>query len=136
AERAFGAALERIQQLVEWCPNERHLVHSDLLNFNVLVHDERVAGVIDWGSALYGDFVWDIAWLTFWQPWYPAWRDVDIADAARRHYAQIGLEVPLFDDRLHCYELCIALDGMKYQAFTNRPRDLEATGHRTLELLR
>ena len=37
-------------------PQERHLIHSDLLNFNVLVADDLISAVIDWGSSLYGDF--------------------------------------------------------------------------------
>jgi aminoglycoside phosphotransferase (APT) family kinase protein len=36
-------------------------VQSDLLYFNVLAADDRARGVIDWGSSLYGDFVWDVA---------------------------------------------------------------------------
>jgi hygromycin-B 4-O-kinase len=130
AERAFAQAYAEVEALVEQCPNERSLVHSDLLYFNVLVDEDRVRGVIDWGSSLYGDFLWDVAWLTFWQPWYTAWRDVDILAAARRRWP-----VPAFEARHRCYELCIGLDGMKYQAFTSRASDLEWTARRTLEVL-
>ena len=90
--------------------------------------------MIDWGSSLYGDFVWDIAWFTFWQPWYPAWRAVDIAAAARDHFAEIGLDVPHFEERLNCCELAIGLDGMVYQAWTERWTDLAATAQRTMEI--
>jgi len=131
AEQAFEAGYAEVQSLVEQCPSERSLVHSDLLYFNVLVGEDRVRGVIDWGSSLYGDFLWDIAWLTFWQPWYTAWRDVDILGAARRRWP-----VPAFAARHRCYELCIGLDGLKYQAFTSRASDLEWTARRTLEVLR
>jgi hygromycin-B 4-O-kinase len=132
AARAFDQVYGELQRHVDRLPNERYLVHSDLLNFNVLVDRERVSGLIDWGSALYGDFVWDIAWFTFWQPWYPAWRDVDFAQLAQAHYASIGLTVPRFGERLRCCELAIGLDGMAYQAFTRRWSDLDATARRTL----
>jgi hygromycin-B 4-O-kinase len=132
---AFEMAFERLQTLVEACPEPRHLVHSDLLNYNVLVADGRVTAVLDWGSSIYGDFVFDLAWLTFWQPWYPAWRGIDFRRAARRHYAEIGLEVAEFEERMRCCELCIGLDGMAYQAFRLRWTDLEATARRTLGLL-
>jgi hygromycin-B 4-O-kinase len=134
AEEAFAIGFAQLERSLEVCPNERHLVHSDLLNFNLLVDHDRVTGAIDWGSALYGDFVWDIAWLTFWQPWYPAWRDVDIARFAREHYSAIGLDVPDFEARLRCYELAIGLDGMAYQAFTRRWRDLDDTARRVVAL--
>ena len=49
---------------------ERHLIHSDLLNYNVLVADGRISAVIDWGCAMYGDFLYDLAWFEFWAPWY------------------------------------------------------------------
>ena len=107
-------------------------MHSDLLNYNVLVADGRVTAVLDWGSSLYGDFLFDLAWLTFWQPWYPAWRGIDFRRAARRHHAEIGLRVTDFEARMRCCELCIGLDGMAYQAFRSRWADLEATARRTL----
>ena len=72
-ERVFDAGYARLLGLVDARPEARHLVHSDLLNFNVLAEDDRVSAVFDWGAALYGDFLWDVAWLTFWQPWYVNW---------------------------------------------------------------
>jgi hygromycin-B 4-O-kinase len=129
---AFERAFERLRTLVDACPGPRHLVHSDLLNYNVLVADGRVTAVLDWGSSLYGDFLFDLAWLTFWQPWYPAWRGIDFRRAARRHHAEIGLRVTDFEARMRCCELCIGLDGMAYQAFRSRWADLEATARRTL----
>ena len=111
-------------------------MHSDLLNYNVLVADGRVTAVLDWGSSIYGDCVFDLAWLTFWQPWYPAWRGVDFRQAARRHYAEIGLQVPNFDERLQCCEVFIGLDGLAYQAFRSRWEDVEATARRTLDVIR
>ena len=129
---AFEAAFERLQRLADACPEQRHLVHSDLLNYNVLVAEGRITAVLDWGSSIYGDFVFDLAWLTFWQPWYRAWRGVDFGQAARRHYAEIGLQVPNFDERLQCCELFIGLDGLAYQAFRSRWEDVEWTARRVL----
>ena len=82
AHRAFESGYARLQTLVDACPEARHLVHSDLLNFNVLVTDDRISAVLDWGSSIYGDFLWDLAWFTFWQPWYTAWASVDLRKAA------------------------------------------------------
>ena len=109
-----------MEGLVDACPNERYLVHSDLLYYNLLVDQDRVTAVLDWGSSLYGDFLWDLAWFTFWQPWYTAWSAVDLRAAALSHYAEIGQETPNFEERLRCYELAIGLDGL---AFARRGED-------------
>jgi hygromycin-B 4-O-kinase len=60
-QRAFDAGYQRLETLIDACPNERYLVHSDLLYFNVLVRDDHVSAVLDWGSSMYGDFLWDLA---------------------------------------------------------------------------
>ena len=69
-------------------------------------------------------------------PWYPAWRDIDFAREARRHYASIGLEVPHFAERLRCYELHIGLAAQAYNAYKERWTDLEETAQLTLMLAR
>ncbi len=135
AMRAFESGYTEVEALVAGCPEERYLVHSDLLYFNLLVSGDRISSVLDWGSSMYGDFLWDLAWFTFWQPWYTAWSAVDFRAAALRHYADIGLSVPHFEERMRCYELCIGLDGMAYQAFAGRRTDLEWTARRLLGML-
>ncbi len=136
AQRVFDAGYARLLTLLDACPEGRHLVHSDLLNFNVLTTGDRVTAVFDWGAALYGDFLWDVAWLTFWQPWYPRWADVDLRAGVREHYRQIGLPLPNFDARLRCYELAIGLDGLAYQAWANKhPDDVAWTTRRVEGLL-
>ena len=73
----FEEAYGRLQALADRVPEERHLIHSDLLHFNVLVDADRITGLLDWGCGMYGDFLYDLAWLCFWQPWYPAWQRID-----------------------------------------------------------
>jgi hygromycin-B 4-O-kinase len=130
----FELALRRLRELVDVCPEQRYLVHSDLLNYNVLVSDDNISAVIDWGCSLYGDFLYDVAWLAFWSPWYPAWQGVDFLSEAARHYAAIGLDVPRLEERLRCYQVHIGLDGQAYNAFKGRWPELEATARRTLEV--
>ena len=43
------------------CPGlsgERHIIHGDLLNRNVLIADSQITAVIDGGNALYGDWLY------------------------------------------------------------------------------
>ena len=50
----------------------------------------RLTAIIDWGNALYGDWLYDAAWLIFWWPWFPQWQDIDIAAELERHWDQRG----------------------------------------------
>jgi len=83
----------------------------------------------------YDQLVTDLAWFTFWQPWYTAWSAVDLRAAALRRYAEIGLETPNFEERIRCYELAIGLDGLAYQAFAGHSTNLEWTTRRLLALV-
>lgn len=129
---AFDEAYGVLQDLVAFCPNERHLIHSDLLHYNVLVADGRITAVLDWGCSLYGDFVYDLAWLIYWAPWYPAWAGIDFRAATKRHLAEIGLDVPHLDERLRCYQIHMGLDSQAYNAFRGNWAGVEATARRTL----
>jgi hygromycin-B 4-O-kinase len=132
----FDAAQARLPELVEACPEARHLVHNDLLHFNVLVVGRRVSAVIDWGCGLFGDFLYDIALMAFWQPWYPRWAGIDFAREAARHYAAHGLRVPDLAARLRCYQVHIGLGGQAWQAHVGAPDELARTARRTLDLAR
>src|SRR5437899_4515764 len=47
----FDEGLARFRELVGQCPEERHLIHDDLINFNVLVEGDHISAVLDWGSS-------------------------------------------------------------------------------------
>jgi len=130
----FDQGMRHLRELVNSCPEERCLIHSDLLNRNVLVSGDRIAGVFDWGCSMYGDFLYDIAWFTFWSPWYPAWRGIDVEREAARHYQAIGLDVPHFEERLRCYQVHIGLAHYAYNAFRGRWKELEAVARRTRDV--
>jgi hygromycin-B 4-O-kinase len=133
---AFEEGYARLVQMVASCPEERHLFHDDLINRNVLVDGDRITAVLDWGSSKYGDFLYDIANLVFYTPWFPQWRNIDFATEARAHYESIGLRVPNFNERISCYCLRIALDGVAYSAFRGRWDEVELRARRALEIAR
>jgi hygromycin-B 4-O-kinase len=132
--RPFEEALGHLRALVDSCPEERHLIHSDLLNYNVLVSGDRITAVLDWGCSMYGDFLYDVAWFSFWSPWYPAWQGIDFRREAARHYESIGLDVSRFEERLRCCRVHIGLVAQAYNAFRGRWAELDATARRTLEV--
>lgn len=116
----FDETYRRLCTSVEVCPEKRFLVHADLLNGNVLISGCRVVAVLDWGCALYGDFLYDLAWLSFWSFWCPSLKGFDVEGQARRYYRHIGLDVPNFEDRLRCYKLHIGLDSIAYNSYKER----------------
>ncbi len=46
----------------------RSLLHGDFGFYNLLMNDEDVSAVIDWGLAQFGDPLYDLARLAFWAP--------------------------------------------------------------------
>lgn len=132
---AFDRALARLGELVTFCPEERHLLHGDTINRNVFVGDARVTGVIDWGCALYGDFLYEVAYMSYWWPWYQQWREIDLIDEARRHYAGQVVDIAHFEERVAAYQIRTGLDGIVYTAWLGRASQLEWNVHRTLEIV-
>ena len=59
---------------------------------------------------------------------------IDFVAEARLHFAEIGHDVPEFDDRLRACQIYIGLDGQAYQARFGLLADLERTARRTLEI--
>jgi len=61
--------LDTLQRLVLAHRDEPHhttdIVHSDFQPANMLVHNERVGGIIDWDAPFAGDRIFDIATLLF-----------------------------------------------------------------------
>ena len=136
ARAVFDETFDCLRGLVAACPPGRHLIHSDPLNHNILVADGRITAVLDWGCGIYGDFLYDVAHLTFSTCWFPAWRGIDFAAEAERHYDAIGLDVPAMRERLRCYEVHIGLDALAYNSFCQRPDQLDLIARRTLESVR
>jgi hygromycin-B 4-O-kinase len=133
-DEPFLDAYRVLTSLVDHVPEDRHLVHADFMNRNVLVTGDRISGVLDWGCAMYGDFLMDLAWIDFWAPWSPGWQGVDIVAAGVEHFRAIGLDVPNFEERLRACQIYIGLDGQAYQAHKGQWVELAKTAARTLEI--
>ena len=133
-DRPFAEAYDVLTSLVEKVHEERHLIHADFMNRNVMVSENKISGVFDWGCGMYGDFLMDLAWIDFWAPWSPGWDAVDIIAAARDHFRAIGLNVPNVSERIRACQIYVGLDGMAFQAHIGRWADLARTAARTLEV--
>ncbi|MGC4192264.1 MAG: phosphotransferase [Thermomicrobiales bacterium] len=113
----------------------RHLIHSDMLNFNVFCDpdEHRISALFDWGCAMTGDPLYDLAWFAYWQPWYPAWESIDFVSAVRDHLTRTGV-VPAFAERLRACTLHIALGDLAYSASIDRWDDLDHKVARALHV--
>ncbi|MEN6479156.1 MAG: aminoglycoside phosphotransferase family protein [Anaerolineales bacterium] len=133
---AHDEAYARLVDLAAGLPEERAVIHSDLLHSNVLVDGAQITAVLDWGCSLYGDPLYDLAWICYWQPWFPAWRDIDFVGEALRHWEAIGLDVPDWRRRLTCCQVHIGLGEQAYQAWAGLWDVLADTVPYTLSIAR
>jgi hygromycin-B 4-O-kinase len=132
----FLEALRRLEQLAGSCPEVRYLVHSDLLQSNVLVDRGRITGVLDWGCSLYGDFLYDHAWLAFNAPLFSGTEGIDFVAETKDHFESIGFATDDIEERIRCYQIHIGLDAQAYNAFVGRWADLAAVATRTSRVAR
>lgn len=130
----FDEMVAKLKTLAETSYEGRHLVHTDLLHFNVLAHDGKISAVIDWGNAMYGDFLYDVANFTFWAPLHPAIQKNDWGEKVKEYFQEKGVEIANFDQRLRACELHIGLAGMAWNAHTKNWQELKATTGRVKEL--
>jgi hygromycin-B 4-O-kinase len=130
----FDEAYDVLSQLVASLPNERRLIHDDLLYRNVLVEGNRINAVIDWGNSMYGDHLYEAALLLYWWQWYPQWSDIDIRAELDGHWAERGAPPADLEQRLLAYQLHAGLEHQAYSAFKGYWDDLERNARQTTAL--
>ena len=130
----FQEAYAVLEEIVARIPSPRHLIHSDLLNFNVMVQPPAVSGVLDWGCGQFGDFLLDVAWFAHYWAFYPAWGGIDFLAEYRRHAQVVGLDLPMFDERILACRLRIGLDDQAYNTYMRRWDLAEQAASATLRL--
>lgn len=94
----------------------RSLVHGDLTNRNVLVEGDEITGVFDWGCAIYGDALYDLACFEFWAPWQPTLDTGALRAALEERWAAQGYRPENQDARLEACYLHIGLEHLAYNA--------------------
>lgn len=130
----FDEAYAVLVDLVQDLPEVRHLIHNDLMHFNVLTNNGKITAVFDWSNAAYGDFLYDLAQLVFWGPLYEPIKGIDWETLAKAHYQEIGLEIPDFERRLQCCLINMGLDAQTYYGFKRNWEWLKLVVDRTLEI--
>jgi hygromycin-B 4-O-kinase len=123
--KAFHLGCAALQARARDLPTTRGLVHADLLLNHLVSHNNEITAVFDWGNALAGDPLYDVAWITYCIPWFPAIDRRHVLDLARRHFPSDNIDV-----LLPLYELHIAVESLQYQAFIDDVPELERTAER------
>ncbi len=124
-ERVYTAMV----RLLDYCPEQRWLLHADYAFGNVLVQDGRITAVLDWANAMYGDFLFDVAWLDHVLP------DHQILDRCAAYYAAQGRTIAHYGERLLCYRYLIVLDSLRFYAQVGKEVEYNAIRDQTLPTL-
>ena len=122
ASDAFHLGCSTLAANAHVLPSTRQLVHADLLLNHLVGPSGEITAVFDWGNALAGDLLYDIAWIVYCIPWFTAIDREHVLDLARRHFPDDDVRrlLPL-------YELHIAVGSLQYMAFAADQPGLEIT---------
>ena len=124
---------KKIQELIQYCSGHRYLIHGDYGFDNVLADANcKITAVFDWEHSLFGDFVYDLAWLDFW-----CIRD-------ENHYSKIylrlfesdkNLDFNNYEERVLCFKLYIGIIATAFFSGTGQKNQYLEAKKRILELL-
>jgi len=119
AECKYNRFFEQLTELVPFCPELKHLIHSDLLYQNLLVSDNRISAVLDWGCAMIGDPAYDIAIFSFFEPWFPAFTETNLVNMMCESYIAQSPENALnFEQRVTAYQIHLTLGNIAFCAYS------------------
>ena len=105
-------------------------MHADLLLNHLIGPGGSITAVFDWGNALAGDPLYDIAWIVYCIPWFPAIDRRQVLDLARLRFPDDAI-----DGLLPLYELHIALGELQYAAFREDVAGMEGASGRLGRLI-
>ena len=128
----FRACESRIEKLLPYCPERRDLVHGDLLHQNVLVSNDAtcVTAIFSWKCSVRGDFLFDVAWCTFWGRWHPGIAAADLWQRTLNDPDLSETDLSNAPLRHHCYELQIAASHFGWNVWTDNAQELAAVAAR------
>jgi len=137
AGRKYDRFYKQLTDLVQYCPEQKNLIHSDLLYQNLLVHNHKINAVLDWGCAMVGDPLYDIAIFAFFEPWYPAFTGVNLIQKMRQSYLeQSPGNQRNFSQRMAACQIHLTLGNIAYCALSKGKHDFYEHINRLEEVLR
>jgi len=134
--KPFDTALGVLRELAPELPAERHIIHADWMYHNVLVDHDRINAVVDWGSSMYGDHLYDAAWLLFCWSWSPQLSAIDIRHELDQHWASKSLVPDDLEHRLLAYQIHIGLGAQAHTASIGNFDTLAFSAEQTMSLVK
>lgn len=114
---------------LKFVPEIKHLVHADLGGSNMIYDGKKITGVLDFANSLYGDFLYDIAWLDFW------WPEIGYKKEFKKHYIETGVDIADFEERILCYKLHMGLGILGFFLLSEQKEKYEWAKNKLLKLL-
>jgi hygromycin-B 4-O-kinase len=105
-------------------------VHADLLLNHLVADDDSIATVFDWGNAMAGDPLYDIAWILCCLPWFPTIERRQVVGLAHRHFPSGDV-----DRLLPLYELHVNVAAMQYLAYADEDTGLQTAAEQVDTIL-
>jgi len=97
---------ERFIELCSRVPDVHQLVHGDFGFGNAFANSEGVTSVIDWAESMFGDPLYDIAWIEFW------YRDKSFLNEYLLQIQDSDFNRAGLDERMECYLLRTGLRSL------------------------
>lgn len=126
----FEHIYQHMLRLLNFCPEERYLVHGSISLNNMLALDGKLTAILDWLDARYGDFIYDIAILDYWYP------RLHVREHFEHYYQAHGIAIPAYAERILCYQCYVTLDAMRFYAKGGEENSYQAVRTMMLHKLR
>ena len=129
----YNEGSDKIRELLKFCSSYRFLVHADYGYDNVLADSEgNITAVFDWEHSIFGDFVYDIAWLDFW-----GFREEDTYSKLyyEKYKGSDLLDFENYEERLLCYKIYVGMSAAGFFSETNQEDKYLEAKQRLLSLL-
>lgn len=127
--KLYNELEEALERLSIYTPEEKYLVHGDFGFDNLLVDNITITGVIDWAESKLGDFLFDVAWLDFWED------EINFSDVYYDMYKKSNFNVTRYRERINCYLVNIGLSSLAFAAHREDEKDWDYTVSRLNTLL-
>jgi len=136
AQQQYDQFYKQLTRLVQYCPGQKSLIHSDLLYQNLLVHNHKISAVLDWGCAMFGDPLYDIAMFDFFEPWFPAFTQVNLVQRMKQSFLnQSPHNHKNYSQRTLACQIHLTLGNIAFCAISGGKHDFSGHINRLEEVL-
>ncbi len=119
---------KKMLELIPKMPNVRFLVHADYGMSNLISDGEKITGVLDFGNSMYGDFLYDVAWMDFWLS------GMHYKEKFQKFYEIKKIDVPDFETRILCYQLHMGMGILGFFIMSEQKEKYELSKQRLFQL--